>query len=273
MYDLKCDEEFNPELPIPDVFSRCLSVSNSTKKNIIILRDQFMDPTFRYRGYNIAQSMENNEKYNVNYFLICELDFLYDSLDKIDMVILQRTLWTFELENFLNTIENLNIKVLYDVDDLIYNSKYIPQYINSVGIYHRVFLTELFAAVSRYYLIAERCDGFIVTTKNLAEHVRNDFNKPVWILHNYYNLEQEKVSNKILKLKENSFSDEKFIIGYFSGSHSHKRDLEISEQALLKLFKKYDDIYLKVVGYMELSPEFDEFKKKRKNHHVRLCSL
>lgn len=262
MYDLKCTEKFDQELPITDVFSRCQSISNTNKMNIIIIKNQFRDPTFRYRGYNIVQTMENNEKYNVNYFLDTELKFIYELLDKIDLVIIQRSIWTFELESFMNMIKNFNIPVLYDVDDLIYNTKYVPKYINNIGDYRHNVVTDLFAAVSRYELIASRCDGFIVTTKDLAENVKKDFNKPVWIFHNYLNLEQEKVSEKIVKLKENSFSDDKFIIGYFSGSYSHKRDLEIAEPALLKLFKKYDNIYLKIVGYMDLSSELNEFKKK-----------
>ena len=65
-------------------------------------------------------------------------------------------------------------------------------------------------------------------------------------------MEQEKVSEKIIELKKGSYSNEKFLIGYFSGSPSHKRDLEIAESALLKLMNKYDDIY---VGYAISFPD------------------
>jgi len=261
MYALECDINYKTELPIPDISHRFTNISNSNKQNIIIIKDQFRDPTFRYRGYNIIQTMRNNEKYNLNCFLVSELDVLYDILDKIDLVIIQRALWSFELENFINIIKNKDIKIIYDVDDLIYNIKYVPKYINSVGDYNEEFIFRLFGIVVRYELIAKMCDGYIVTTKKLQDNVKNDFNKPVWVFHNYLNLEQEKVSRKIVNLKKDTYINDKFIIGYFSGSNSHKRDLEIVETALLKLMNKYDDIYLNIVGLMKLSSEFKKLQK------------
>ena len=70
MYDLKCDEKFNSKLDISNVSLRYLSVTNTNKKNIIIIKEQFDDPTFRYRGYNIVQTMKNHQQYNFNYLII-----------------------------------------------------------------------------------------------------------------------------------------------------------------------------------------------------------
>ena len=39
-------------------------------------------------------------------------------------------------------------------------------------------------------MVAELCEGFIVTTEKLYKNIKNDFNKPTWIFHNYLNLEQ-----------------------------------------------------------------------------------
>ena len=262
MYDLKCDEKFNSKLDISNVSLRYLSVTNTNKKNIIIIKEQFDDPTFRYRGYNIVQTMKNNQKYNFNYFLVSEINELYNILNKIGLIVIQRALWTFELENFIKILKKNNIKVIYDIDDLIYSTKYVPEYINSIADYNNIIINKLFATSKRYELIADMCDGFIVTTEKLQEYIKSDYNKPVWIFHNYLNLEQEKVSKKVVNLKKYSYSDNKFIIGYFSGSNSHKRDLEIVESALIKLMKKYKDIYLKIVGYMKLSSEFEKLKEE-----------
>ena len=78
MYILECDKRFNKKLPIPDFYSRFSSISQSDKPNIIIIKEQFDDPTFRYRGYNIIQTMKNNCKYNLNCFLVRELSELYN---------------------------------------------------------------------------------------------------------------------------------------------------------------------------------------------------
>ena len=46
--------------------------------------------------------MQYNEKYNLECFLFEEINKLYNILNKIDLIILQRTYWTFELEGFIN---------------------------------------------------------------------------------------------------------------------------------------------------------------------------
>lgn len=260
MYILEYEKNFQMGLNIPNFFYRYSKLLNSKKYNIIIVKDKFDQSTFRYRGYNIIQSMKNNKKYHVDCFLYEELNELYPILDKIDLVILQRAIWAFELESFISILKKNNIKIIFDVDDLIYNPCHVPKYLNNVCRYDEGIIKYYFAYSSRLELIANKCDGFIVTTQNLCKNIEKDFNKPVWIFHNFLNLEQEKASEKIIKLKKNSYCNEKFIIGYFSGSKSHKRDLEIIESSLLKLIRKYDDIYLKIVGYMDLSPELQKLK-------------
>ena len=262
MYVFNCNEKYPKKFPVSNLSSRYSSISQSDKRNIIIIKDLFNDPTFRYRGYNMVQAMRNNEKYNVTYFLVRELDMLYDIMDKIDLVIIERVLWSFEIENFINVLKSNDIGIIYDIDDLIYDTKYAPEYMNGVGNYTERFINQLFATVTRYELVANRCDGFIVTTDNLKAHVEKDFNKPVWVFHNFFNLEQEEASRKVVDLKKDTYVNDKFVIGYFSGSNSHKRDLEIVEPGLMRLMDKYDDIYLHIVGYMKLPSKLEELKKK-----------
>ena len=187
---------------------------------------------------------------------------IYNILEKIDLVILQRAKWSFELERFIRILKKKNIKIIYDMDDLIYHTKYVPKYLNSIGDYREFSIDAFFALAKRYELIASISDGFIVTTKSLSEHIQKDFQKPVWILPNFLNLEQEEESKKIVLEKENTSSDEKFMIGYFIGSNSHQRDLEIVESAIIRLMNEYDNIYLKIVGFMTLSENLKQFKKK-----------
>lgn len=262
MYSINCKQEFDMQLDIPSFSVRYSNLINSHKKNIIYIKDVFDNSTFRYRTYNVMESMNDSDKYFVTCFLISELYSIYDVLDKIDLVILQRAKWSFELESFIHILRKKNIKKIYDMDDLIYHTKYVPKYLNSIGDYREFSIDAFFALAKRYEMIASICDGFIVTTKGLKEHIKNDFKKPVWILENFLNLEQESVSKKIVLEKKNTYRDDKFIIGYFSGSNSHQRDLEIVESSVIRLMEEYDNIYLKVVGYMTLSSQLESLKKK-----------
>lgn len=262
MYFIKCEQEYDVQLDIPSFSVRYSGLINSNKKNIIYIKDVFDNSTFRYRTYNVMEAMSSSTKYFVTCFLISELYSIYDILDKIDLVILQRAKWSFELESFIHILRKKNIKIIYDMDDLIYHTKYVPKYLNSIGDYREFSIDAFFALAKRYEMIAGICDGFIVTTEGLKEHIIGDFNKPVWVLGNFLNLEQENISQEIVLEKKNAYTDDKFIIGYFSGSNSHQRDLEIVESAVIRLMEEYDNIYLKVVGYMTLSSQLEKFKKK-----------
>lgn len=262
MYSIKCKQEFDIQLDIPSFSVRYSNLINSHKKNIIYIKDVFDNSTFRYRTYNVMESMNDSDKYFVTCFLISELYSIYDVLDKINLVILQRAKWSFELESFIHILRKKNIKIIYDIDDLIYHTKYVPKYLNSIGDYREFAIDAFFALAKRYEMIASICDGFIVTTDGLRKHIKDDFNKPVWVLENFLNIEQESVSKEIVLEKKNTYTDDKFIIGYFSGSNSHQRDLEIVESAIIRLMEEYNNIYLKVVGYMTLSSKLEKLKKK-----------
>lgn len=262
MYTLKCKIEFDMQLDIDDFSVRYSRLMNSKKRNIIYIKDVFDNSTFRYRTYNVMEAMKNNDKYFITCFLIKELYSIYNLLNKIDIVILQRAKWSFELESFIRVLKQKKIPIIYDMDDLIYHTKYVPKYLNSIGDYREFSIDVFFALSKRYEMIASLSDGFIVTTKSLYDHIKNDFNKPVWLLSNFLNKEQEEVSEKIILEKKSTYQKEKFVIGYFSGSNSHQRDLEIVESAILRLMNEYDDIYLKIVGYMNLSDSFLELKKR-----------
>lgn len=261
MYRLKCDSEFDMQLDVPEFSTRYHQLLNSKKKNIIYIKDVFDNSTFRYRTYNVMEAMENNFKYFVTCFLVSELYSIYKLLSKIDLIILQRAKWSFELESFIRIVKEKKIPIVYDMDDLIYHTKYVPKYLNSIGDYRDFTVDSFFALSKRYELIASSSDGFIATTNDLKQHLECDFNKPVWLMPNFLNKEQEEESRKICLLKEKNYKRDKFVIGYFSGSNSHQRDLEIVESAIIKLMDKYPDIYLKIVGYMSLSKEFEKLKK------------
>ena len=150
------------------------------------------------------------------------------------------------------------------MDDLIYHTKYVPKYLNSIGDYREFSIDAFFALAKRYELVASISYGFIVTTNALYKNIKKDFGKPTWILPNFLNQEQEDESERIVGLKKNNYLDDKFIIGYFSGSNSHQRDLEIIESAIVRLIGKYDNIYLKIVGFMNLSENFKKLKEEGK---------
>ena len=262
MYDIKNNHRYELLMILPSFSTRYSQLWKSTKKNIIYIKEEFDPSTFRYRALNVQEAMSTSNQYQVHLFLTEEIYSLYQLLDKIDIVIFQRAKWTFELSSFIFLLKQYHIKIVFDVDDLIYQPKYIPAYLNSISDSSEYKLNTLLAISERLNMVANQCDGFITTTEFLKKQLEKDYQKKCWVLPNFLNESQEKISKEILQIKKNSFHKNKFIIGYFSGSNSHKRDLETIEDDLIKMMSKYDNVYLKIVGLMELSEPLKHWEEK-----------
>lgn len=272
MYSFKCKKKYKMDLKMPDLSVRYSKILKSDKKNVIYIKDVFDNSTFRYRTYNVLQSMEDSKKYCVSAFLVEEIKCLYDIMDKLDIIILQRAKWSFELDSFIEVLKQNRKIIIYDMDDMIYNTKYVPEYLNSISEYRDFAVDSFFALAKRYELIINKCDGVIATTDDLVMKIKEDLCKPVWKLNNYLNKEQIEASNIVIDLKKEHYDDSKFVIGYFSGSNSHVRDLEVAESAIIKLIEKYDNVYLNIVGFMDLPKELEYFRKEKRVNFSKFVS-
>ena len=260
MYYIESNKMYELLLCVPSFSERYSELLSSKKKNILYIKEVFDPSTFRYRAYNVKEAMSHSKNFSIHYFLTSEISYLFSLLSKISIVVFQRAKWSYELDSFIQKLKSLNIKIVFDIDDLIYMTKYIPGYINGISDYSEYKLDSLLAVSSRLDMVASSCDYFFTTTDFLKNKLMEDYHKEVFIYHNFLNKEQEIISKEIVEKRK--YSSEKFIIGYFSGSNSHKRDLEILENDLIKLFDKYDDVYLKIVGLMDLSSSLKEYYEK-----------
>lgn len=261
MYKVLREGAFPLELQVDPFQERFQRLFKDGKK-VVYIKNEFDNSTFRYRCYNVMQAMEEDEEFVVTCFLPTELDRVSDYIEKIDLVILQRAMWDIDIDNFIFLSKQKGIPVVYDIDDLIYNPKYVPLYLNNLGILSEATKSfdVHFNFASKYYALAAQCDAYIVTNQFLGEIVKKDFSKPVEVIPNFLNKEQQRHSEIILKNREKD--DSKFVIGYFSGSPSHKFDLEIVVDAMEKLMAKYEDIYFKIVGFINIPEKLMKFKDR-----------
>ena len=259
MYNIVCDKKYPKELDVKSLSLRINDLFDSNRKKVVYIKNEFDVTTFRYRAYNVIQSLENSNKYLATCFLVEELKIIFKFIDKIDLIVLQRCKWSFELESFINYAKYHGKKIIYDMDDLIYDSKYVPDYLLNIGDYTDLSVASLMGMSTSYKMAMQFCDAFIVSTPNLKLRIEKDFNKKTYVYHNFLNLEQENVSKKILKTKNEMNSDHKFLIGYFSGSATHTRDLDIALDDILKIMDKYDDVYFEIVGLMAIHSKFKKY--------------
>lgn len=261
MYNIDRPKDFNMELNV-DSFEVRLQKLLKRGKKVVYIKNQFDNSTFRYRCFNVVQAMSKQEKYVITYFLSSEIPSILKYLQEVDILIMQRALWDLNIENMIFSSKNLGIPVLYDVDDLIINPKYVPLYLNNLGIIRNpdISFDVHFNFASKYYAVATKCDAFITTNMFLAEILKEDFQKEVHIIPNFLNKEQENHS-EIIRRKKTKNSDP-FMLGYFSGSPSHKEDFNMISTELKVLLEKHKDFLLKIVGHIELPTELKEFESR-----------
>ena len=68
MYNIKCNEKYDFELKIESFNDRYVKIKNSNKINVVYIKDVFDNSTFRYRTYNVIETMDKSKKYCVSCF-------------------------------------------------------------------------------------------------------------------------------------------------------------------------------------------------------------
>ncbi len=262
MYKIECKKEFQMPLQVLSYAERFkILVEKNKKKKIIYIKNEFDNSTFRYRCYNFKEALETSKDFEISYFLCSEIPKIIQHIDKINIIVFQRTNWTIEVENLIYIAKIKNKPIVYDMDDLLYKIDHVPYYINHIGVGFTKETIPLYLSIaSQYELVAKKCDFYITTTEFLKNNLTNDFHKPTFVIPNFLNNEQITESKEILKKR--TLDKSKFIIGYFSGSYSHKHDFHTVENELIQLLDKYENIYLKIVGFMPLEGKLNDYLKQ-----------
>lgn len=238
------------------------------KKTIAMLYPVFDSSTFRYRGYNVAETLEYSFEWSAMYFEEKEIAELKAAMEYVDVLDIIRCGWDFEMGDLIDIAKKQGAKVVYDVDDLIYHPKYMPIVIKTLGLKKGIEWDSWFGLTQRNYMITEQCDAYITTNSYLGEYLEKDFQKPVYVIKNYLNWIQESVSEEILREKQNQTVEKPFIIGYFSGSPTHVKDIMIAMPEIEQFLKNHDDTMLRIVGYMELPEEYAYLKKEGRLEYI-----
>lgn len=271
MYNIKTStKEYrkNPwKRPYEDRIEALQSAKKVGKKTIAFLYPVFDSSTFRYRGYNVSETLEYSLEWSGMYFEMTELEELETALPLVDVLVIIRCTWNWEMDDFIDKAKLQGIKVVYDVDDLIYNPKYMPIVIKTLGIEESGW-DHWFSLTQRNHMVAEKCDAFITTNGYLAEYLEKDYSKPCYIIKNYLNWIQEAISKEYFEQKQKLKSEGQFVIGYFSGSPTHVKDLMIVMPELEQFLNAHEDAVLKIVGYMELPDEYAYLVDENKIQYV-----
>lgn len=209
-----------------------------------------------------------------------------DYVKRYRLFIFYRCPYTDMVGDFIKKAKEFNKVVLFDVDDLVIDTKYtdnIP-YLATMSKEEKANYDE---GVNRMQRTLRLCDGAITTTEALANELRN-YVPEVFINRNtasdimcayseralyerdvlpYLDKSQIelkpdiKLQKRLLKKLE---SEDKDIvkIGYFSGSITHNDDINLILPILNKMMARNERAHLYFVGELDIPAELDEFKER-----------
>ena len=203
----------------------------------------------RYRVYNIVEGL-TKMGYKVDVIPFEHIGTLVDKNIIAHTVVLFRAPFdtATRIELFLNYAKLNSIRVIYDIDDLVFE----PDIIDQIDGY-RLLSTEeqktYIAGVHAYRKLLLASDVVTVPTDYIRTRVVG-IGKQAFIIPNSINDEQLSLSYKLALEKKKDGGPIR--IGYFSGSLTHQADFAECEDALFDLMITHKDIKLRIVGYLDL---------------------
>lgn len=238
-------------------------LSPSVKKKAVYLYEKPDASTFRYRVYNMCQTLESSKEWTGTYFFTNELPLLAEYLEQISLIIFCRMQWSFAADHLIERANYKKIPLLFDIDDLVFNLDKLPLVMHTLNVplkNHHINLW--FAHSSRFMQLGKKCDGTIGTNAYLAKHLEEIFQKPGFVISNFLN--QEQIKTSIPLFKENLVKKNKnFTLGYFSGSPSHTNDFGKITLELSSFLSEHPDAQLKVGGFMQFASDLRPFVKNK----------
>lgn len=192
-----------------------------------------------------ANSISSNEVYYINLQL--------DQVRFYRTFIFFRCPYTDTIGEFIKLAKSLNKKVLFDIDDLVIDTKYTDtiKYIDSMSPEERMLYDD---GVNRMGKTLKMCDAAITTTERLAEELKH-YVPEVFINRN---TASEKMCELSVQALINKKNDSEYVkIGYFSGSLTHNDDFLLILPAIERIMNQYEFVQLHVVGELDLPVQLE----------------
>lgn len=217
-------------------------------RRVAYLSENNSSAQFRYRVENLAAACRSSCDWRISSFLRSDIKKLYESSPDFTLLVIERqTAKNQEIPNLIKTAKKQGIKVIFDLDDLIFDFRDLPILMSSTNSKNIPYWLGYVWGIRN---IAKLADGFLTTNDFLSKKLQRSFDRPVAVISNSLNKAQIDASEAFLK---HQIAHPGFRIGYFSGSPTHTKDFRLIEPELIRFLKAHADAELKIVGYMDFS--------------------
>jgi len=256
-----------PEFPdpwAPSIDERIRRVSAPGVHTVAYLYEVPDTSTFRYRVFNMVEALgleDHDQRISATWFTRAELPILERLIGDVRTLVICRTRYTARLDSLVTRARAAGCRVLFDVDDLIFDTRYVSLVLETLDRNPgEAMLDEWFAAMSRLGALLRLCDGAISTNHFLSARIEEFAQLPTWVIPNFLNdlqLERAAEVRRLRHASEHAASAPS--IGYFSGTPTHNRDFELVSTALARVMTRHTDVRLRIVGFLDVGPALRGF--------------
>jgi glycosyltransferase involved in cell wall biosynthesis len=248
-------------------FEDRLAVMMTGDRRVAYFYERPDNSTFRYRVYNMIQVLRGpGLQISAAFFCDDELDRLERAVGQIDVLVVCRARYSDRLERVITRARNKRKRVIFDIDDLVFDPDYVHLILHTLDqdLRDQGMWDRWFAYVGRVGAAMRLCDSVVTTNRFLAARVQEHTGKPVLVIPNFLNQEQMEISSRIYEQKRRrGFArDGRTHLGYFSGTPSHNKDLEIAANALARLLAEDSRLVVRIVGFMDLGPPLRDYASR-----------
>ena len=216
--------------------------------------------TFRYRAFNPTEALKSSRTHSASYFFYSDLALLDDLSAWADALVLVRAPHDQRVDSIYRQFRNAGKKVYFDIDDLVFDSRYATLVASSLGDELQEHdLNQWSAFISNTGLALSRADEIVTTNDFLAARIRDFVDLPVHVVPNTFNSYQ-RASSEALPVR--TPWPRGLSLGYFSGSHSHLLDFGVVASALVAFLSRSPHSHLTVVGHLALPAELEAFTER-----------
>lgn len=208
----------------------------------------------RYRVYNLAEGLERMG-FRVHVMPYEHVAKLAQHNVKASSVVLFRAPYdlAIEVDVFLSYAKKRGIKVVFDVDDLVFEPEIIDQ-IDGFKTLSQTEQSQYIDGVHRYRELLLAADQVTVPTAYLRERVER-LGKSAAVIPNSINYAQLEIAAELAN--QPKVSREVIRIGYFSGSRTHQADFTQCADAVLQVMSDFPQVVFRIVGYLDLDARWD----------------
>ena len=237
--------------------------NNSNKrviKDVLYISGLNPDIVPYYSMFHIYNQIEQLNAGNLDSVILYYLNIEPIIVRDFRIIIFYRCPWTEKVGEAINLAKSLKKKILFDIDDLVFDQKYtdlIP-YVQTLSESEKIIYVNKFTLIGK---TLHFCEGAITTTEFLCKELKNYINSvfinPYVVSEKMFNLSHLALEEKS-KIKNSS----EIIIGYFSSDITSNSDIEMIIPVLINILREFKNVKLFLMGEFELPYDLKEFSSK-----------